>query len=103
MSLPIDPQESANTGENLRVRNLTLAAFAGLSGCFTVTIIVAALLIGLWLDAHFQQRGPFTIGLLLLSFPISLFVMVRTALGSVKSIRTQPLNERHQESNTEEG
>ncbi len=69
-----------------RVKNITYAVLAAQGGCFTLVIIFAALFIGLWLDAQFGRRGPFTIGLLLLSVPFSLFVMVRLALRSVAQI-----------------
>lgn len=69
-----------------RVRNLTLAAIAGQAGCFTLVVIVCALLAGLWLDAQSGQRGPFTIGLLVVSIPISLMGMVRIALGAIRRI-----------------
>jgi hypothetical protein len=70
-----------------RVKNLTLAAMAGQAGCASLVLIVIALLIGIWLDSQFGVRGPFTVGLLLLSIPLSLFVMVRIALGTIKQIQ----------------
>ncbi len=70
-----------------RIKNLTLAAVAAQSGCFTLVIVMGALLLGLALDAHFERKGLFTIGLLLLSVPFSLFLMVRIALGAVKMIQ----------------
>jgi hypothetical protein len=70
-----------------RVKNLTLAAMAGQAGCASLVLIVIALLVGIWLDARFGVRGPFTVGLLLLSIPLSLFVMVRIALGTIKQIQ----------------
>ncbi len=72
-----------------RIVNLTLAAVAAQSGCFTLVIVIGALLLGLALDAHFGRKGPFTIGLLLLSVPFSLFLMVRIALGAVKMIQPE--------------
>lgn len=69
-----------------RTANLAYAAVAGQAGCFTLAIVMAALFIGLWLDAHFGTRGPFTIGVLLFSIPLSLFLMVRIALGAVRRI-----------------
>lgn len=70
-----------------RVKNLTLAAMAGQAGCASLVLIIVALLVGIWLDARFGVRGPFTVGLLLLSIPLSLFVMVRIALGTIKQIQ----------------
>lgn len=53
-------------------------------------IIMIALFGGLALDAVFGLRGPFTIGLLLLSIPFSLFYHGRLAL--VRSSRLRPLS-----------
>lgn len=69
-----------------RVRNFSFAVVAGQAGCWSLVIIIAALLIGIFLDGQFGLRGPFTIGLLLFSIPFSLFAMVRIALSSVKRI-----------------
>lgn len=73
-----------------RVRNLALAAVAAQAGCATIIIIILALLIGLWLDAQFGVRGLFTIGVLILSVPLTLFIMLRIALGATKRIIPQP-------------
>jgi hypothetical protein len=73
-------------------KNLAYAAMAGQAGCATIVFIFIALFVGLWLDAQFGVRGLFTIGLLLLSIPISLFAMVRIALGMVDQIKPQPKN-----------
>ncbi len=69
-----------------RVRNLSYAATAGLTGCATILLVIAALLIGLWLDARLGVRGLFTIILLLASVPVSLWVMVRVAVKLVSRI-----------------
>jgi hypothetical protein len=66
-----------------------LAAVAAQAGCVTIIIIVAALLVGLWLDAQAGRRGLFTIGLLVLSVPFTLFLMVRIALGAVNRIQAR--------------
>lgn len=71
---------------NRRFANLAMAALAAQSGCFTLFLVVGSLLVGLWLDAQLGQRGPFTIGLLLMSIPVSLFLMVRIALSAVERI-----------------
>lgn len=75
---------------SVRAINLALAAFAGQAGCLSLIIVIVALLAGLWLDNQFGVRGPFTVVLLLLSVPLSLFVMVRIALGSVKNLKQPP-------------
>lgn len=69
-----------------RTANLGYAAVAGQAGCFTLAITLIALFIGLWLDSRFGVRGPFTIGLLVLSVPLSLFIMLRIAMGAIRRI-----------------
>jgi hypothetical protein len=68
--------------------NLTLAGVAGQVGCITLIIILAAVLGGLWLDSRFQTKPMFTVGLLLVSIPISLFAMlyiVRKLTSKIKA------------------
>lgn len=68
--------------------NLTLAGAAGQVGCVTLIIILVAVLGGLWLDAQFNTRPVFTLGLLILSIPISLAVMlyiVRLVTSKIKA------------------
>ncbi len=82
--------QKPNGNQSQRIANLTLAALAAQSGCLTLVLVIGSLLVGLSLDAHFGQRGPFTIGLLLLSVPVSLFFMVRVAVGAIKRIQPPP-------------
>lgn len=88
-----------------RIKNLGLAAVAGQAGCATLIIVFAALLIGLWLDSQLQQRGPCTFGLLILSVPLSLWVMLRIALGAISRIVPQvpPETGRHEDAELKEG
>jgi hypothetical protein len=69
-----------------RAANLGYAAVAGQAGCFTLAITLIALIVGIWLDAQTGTRGPFTIGLLILSVPFSLFVMLKVAMGAIHRI-----------------
>ena len=69
-----------------RTRNLAYTAAAGQAGLATVVLVVMALFIGLWLDSLLGLRGPFTIGLVVLSVPLSLFMMVRVALSATRAI-----------------
>ncbi|MDZ4769635.1 MAG: AtpZ/AtpI family protein [Chloroflexota bacterium] len=85
-SPPPQPTRPEEPGRSARAANLGYAAVAGQAGCFTLGIILVSLFAGIALDAHFGLRGPFTIGLLLFSIPISLFMMVRIALGAVGRI-----------------
>jgi len=87
-----------------RVYNLTLAAIAGQAGCFTLSVVIIALLAGLWLDAQTGQRGLFTIGLLVCSIPISLVGMVRIALGAVARLSPPTIRQdRREDADDEEG
>jgi len=75
-----------------RMRNLGLAAIAGQAGCATLIIVLIALFVGLWFDNQLEQSGLCTIGLIILSIPFSLYVMLRIALGAINLIEP-PLNE----------
>jgi F0F1-type ATP synthase assembly protein I len=80
-----------DTGEPTRrqkLLNLTLAGVAAQVGCITLIIVLAAVFGGIWLDGHFDTRPWFTIGLLVISVPISLlamFVIVRAAVSKIKT------------------
>jgi predicted lipid-binding transport protein (Tim44 family) len=80
---------STDQDQKPRLQNLAYAAVAGQVGCVMVILIFGALFLGLWLDSQFGVRGPFTIILLLLSIPISLFLVIRMALRAVRSIQPQ--------------
>ncbi len=76
-----------------RMKNSALAAIAGLSGCVTVVIVITALFLGLWFDSLFNWQGPCTIGVLILSMPVSLYVMLRITLWSINRLQHQPENQ----------
>jgi MFS-type transporter involved in bile tolerance (Atg22 family) len=73
--------------------NLTLAGLAGQVGCLTLVIILGAVFLGLWLDAHFQTRPWLTIGLVVVSIPISLGLMFFVVRKAVARIKTGPSKE----------
>jgi hypothetical protein len=85
-----------------RLRNLSLAAIAGMAGCVTLIVVLTALLIGLWIDSRFDQRGPFTFALLCLSVPVSLFLMLRLTITALNRIQVQPVRTRRRSSTSEE-
>ncbi|MBI3159019.1 MAG: AtpZ/AtpI family protein [Chloroflexi bacterium] len=71
--------------------NMTLAAVVGQVGCLTVVIIVLALLAGLWLDNQLGTSPWFTLGLLLVSMPVSLVLMLRVArAATARMVLEQP-------------
>ena len=53
-------------------------------------LIILALVAGLVLDRALGTKYMFTVGLLLLSIPVSLGAMVYTVLRSTRAMRTQP-------------
>lgn len=67
-------------------RNLALASVAGQSGCSTVIMVFMALFAGLYLDSRLDTHPIFTIGLVVVSVPLSLYVMVRIVMNSVGAI-----------------
>jgi hypothetical protein len=76
----------SETPAQLRAKNLSLAAIAGQSGCATVIIIYVALIAGFWLDARLAQSGLCIFGMLVLSIPVSLYVMLKISLNAIKRI-----------------
>lgn len=58
-----------------------LAEAAAQIGCLTVVVILLALGAGLWLDSRLGTKPWFTLGLVLASIPVSLYMMVRVALS----------------------
>lgn len=75
--------------------NLILAAVVGQVGCFTLLIIIVAVLGGMALDARFETKPWFTIGLVVASIPISLLLMffiARKAIAKIKTTAPDALN-----------
>jgi F0F1-type ATP synthase assembly protein I len=80
------------------LRNMALATVAGQAGCLTLVLVFAALFGGLYLDSHLDTHPIFTIGLVLLSIPVSLYSMVRLVLSAVARITpSQPRQKPPQE------
>jgi F0F1-type ATP synthase assembly protein I len=73
-----------------KVLNLTITAVIGQVGCLTLVIVLAAVLGGLWIDAHFGTKPIAVITLMVLSAPVSLLVMFYVAKVAIKKIKTQP-------------
>jgi hypothetical protein len=69
-------------------RNMALASVAGQAGCLSVLIIFMALFAGMFLDSRLNTHPVLTIGLVLLSVPVSLYAMIRLMLSSVAAMRT---------------
>ena len=75
-------------------KTLTQGSLIGVqAGCVSVIIIILALVVGLVVDRAIGTKYVFTVGLLLLSIPVSLGAMVYSVLRSTRSMRTQPTPE----------
>ncbi len=80
-------EKPAPVDQKTKIFNLTLASVVAQVGCLTFVIILGAVLGGLWLDNHYESKPIFTVGLLIVSIPVSLAVMiyiVRFALSKIK-------------------
>jgi len=85
--------------------NITMAIVAGQVGCFTTLIIIVALIAGIWLDNQFGSKPMFTIGFVVASVPITLFVMfwiVRKATSRMIKPDSQNSHSPHKEERTSE-
>lgn len=89
---PIPPQP--------RLLNLGMALAAGQAGCVTIVVILLAVALGLWLDSLIGRRGLCTLGLVILSIPFSLALMIKLAFRTVN--RMNPAKPRPDPSNKEE-
>ena len=88
------PQRSRYTA------NLILAGMAGQVGCLTLVIILGAMLMGLWLDNLLHSRPLCTVGLVLGSVPLEVWLMYRLALSvatRIKSVGTPAKNTIHEQ------
>ncbi len=59
------------------------------AGCVSVIVIILALVVGVVLDRAIGTKYIFTVGLLLLSIPVSLGAMVYSVLRSARSMQSQ--------------
>ena len=71
----------------LRALQMALLGVIGQVGCLTLVIILVALVAGLWLDNQFQTRPLFTIILVIISMPITIFLMFRVVLSFAPRIQ----------------
>lgn len=83
-----------------RLLNVGVAMAAGQAGCVTVVIILLAVALGLWLDSLIGRRGLCTLGLVILSIPFSLALMIKLAFRTVNQMN--PAMPRPDPSNKEE-
>ena len=72
-----------------RISNISVATIAGAAGCVMTIAIVGALVLGIVIDKLLGFRGPFTIGLVLVGAPVSLYVVFRLTLTLIKRTQAQ--------------
>jgi F0F1-type ATP synthase assembly protein I len=79
------------TGTEVVTKTLAQGSLIGVqAGCVSVILIILALVVGLVLDRALGTKYVFTVGLMLLSIPVSLAAMVYTVLRSTRAMRIQP-------------
>lgn len=90
-----DPQNPS------KVINLAVVGLLGQVGLVTLAIILIALFGGLWLDSQFNSRPVFTLICLIVSIPISLFVMLKIVRIGLSKLNLRALSS-NQTSNKED-
>jgi hypothetical protein len=88
--------------ERNKTVGLALASTLSQVGCVTVVIILAALLVGLWLDSRLDTKPILTIIFILVSIPISLFGTVKISLSAAKQLNPTTSGEKPEEQGREE-
>jgi len=66
--------------------SVALAGVLGVGGLITLAIVIVSLLVGLWLDRTLDTKPLFTLLLMIVSAPISIFVMYRVAMNSISKM-----------------
>ena len=74
--------------------NLALAAVASQVGVVTIVIVLASLIGGLLLDKQFGTRPMFTLLLLIVSMPVTVFLMIKIVKSATS--RIQPVIKKEQ-------
>lgn len=65
---------------------MALVSVLGFGGLITLGIVIVFLLGGMWLDSNMGTKPFFTMLLMLVSAPISVFVMYRVMMRSISKI-----------------
>lgn len=77
--------------------NMTIAVLVGQVGVLTLVIVLGAVFGGLALDKALGTRPWVTVGLLVLSLPVSLFLMILIARRAVKRLKTSETTKMQEE------
>jgi len=98
-----EPEKPATSisSQQQSLLNMTIIGLVGQVGCLTLLILLAAVLSGLWLDTHFGTRPWVTIGMLVLSIPISLVVMFFVSRSAAEKLK-RDFEKRREENTTKE-
>ena len=92
----MDDHNPRNTPTAVITQALARGSVIGLQvGCLAVAVTIGALLLGLWLDGQLHTGPWLTIGLLIVSVPISVFVIFRFALRAARSLNRR--GEQHED------
>jgi F0F1-type ATP synthase assembly protein I len=83
------PPQPTNT--EVVTKTLAQGSLIGVqAGCVSVILVILALVVGILLDRALGTKYMFTVGLLLLSIPVSLGAMVYTVLRSTRAMQNKP-------------
>jgi MFS family permease len=86
-SMTPSPKAPEPADRSRYIQNLSLAGIAGQVGCVTVVIVFGSLFAGIWLDRWLGTRPLFTVGLLLGSVPVTIFIMFWLVKRAVAKIQ----------------
>jgi F0F1-type ATP synthase assembly protein I len=91
----------SNNDRQGAIFGVVLATTVAQVGCVTVIVILGALALGLALDNWLDTRPLFTLVLMLLSIPLSLYLLVRVALSSTQQLTPSASRQAKEESSRE--
>jgi ABC-type dipeptide/oligopeptide/nickel transport system permease component len=96
----VNLSDKSNPRSRKELMNTALISVTGSVGCLTVSIILGAVLGGMWLDGHYGTKPTWTISLALLSIPVSVVAMILVVRAIIK--RIQPDLEKDQKKQSAE-
>ncbi len=88
----MDPHEHNAPAKKPGKISLIIASVVGQVGCFTLIIIIGSVLLGIWLDKTYQTAPRWTIILVLVSIPVSLFATYLVARVAMNKVQKQSLS-----------
>ncbi len=68
---------------------LALAGLLGQVGCLTVIVVLAALGLGLWLDARLSTRPLFTLVFVVGSMPVTIYMIYKIAMRGLRKLQQE--------------